>query len=78
MTVRQSDPSSRAAPPVDHEISLLLGGELADPHSVLGAHPFEGGIRIRALRPQAASVHLLVPGEEPVPMEPIHPRGVFE
>jgi 1,4-alpha-glucan branching enzyme len=33
--------------------------ELADPHSVLGAHPAKGGVLVRAYRPDAASVRVL-------------------
>ncbi|MEU0276721.1 1,4-alpha-glucan branching enzyme, partial [Streptomyces sp. NPDC006307] len=39
----------------------LLAGEHHDPHALLGAHPVaEGGIAIRALRPYAAGVTVLV------------------
>jgi 1,4-alpha-glucan branching enzyme len=40
----------------------LLNGAHHDPHSVLGAHPEPGGIRVRALRPSARSVAALIDG----------------
>ncbi|MDO5698360.1 MAG: 1,4-alpha-glucan branching enzyme, partial [Dermatophilus congolensis] len=39
-----------------HTLDLLVRGGHGDPHSVLGAHPYEGGFTIRALRPMASSV----------------------
>jgi 1,4-alpha-glucan branching enzyme len=49
--------------------------ELADPHSVLGAHPAKGGVLIRAYRPDAESVRVL-----PMDVELEQPNGdgVFE
>jgi hypothetical protein len=49
--------------------------ELADPHSVLGAHPAKGGVLIRAYRPDAESVRVLPMGVE---LEPQNGDGVFE
>jgi 1,4-alpha-glucan branching enzyme len=37
-------------------IEALARGEQADPHAVLGAHPAQGGVTIRALRPAATEV----------------------
>ena len=44
-----------AAPSAD-DLARLLAGTHHDPHSVLGAHPLEGGTVIRALRPDAEAV----------------------
>ena len=49
--------------------------ELADPHSVLGAHPAKGGVLIRAYRPDAESVRVLPMDVE---LEPRNGDGVFE
>ena len=49
--------------------------ELADPHSVLGAHPAKRGVLIRAYRPDAESVRVLPMDVE---LEPRNGGGVFE
>ncbi len=49
--------------------------ELADPHSVLGAHPAKGGVLIRAYRPDAESVRVLPMDVE---LEQRSGDGVFE
>lgn len=55
--------------PVDpHILDLLVRGGHGDPHSILGAHPYNGGYTIRALRPMAASVSVALPGGIEVPM----------
>ncbi|WP_245643048.1 1,4-alpha-glucan branching protein GlgB, partial [Piscicoccus intestinalis] len=42
-------------------IDLLVRGGHGDPHSVLGAHPHDDGVTIRALRPLAQSVQIQLP-----------------
>ena len=42
------------------EIEQLVAGEHHDPHSILGAHPGPDGVVIRALRPMARSVTLVL------------------
>ena len=59
------------------EIERLVAGQHHDPHSVLGAHPTEGGVTIRALRPLAASVTVVLPDGSRHPMAHRH-QGVFE
>jgi 1,4-alpha-glucan branching enzyme len=59
------------------DIERLIRREHPDPHSVLGAHPHEGGVVVRALRPAAAAVRAVVGGET-VALECVHPGGVFE
>ena len=49
--------------------------ELADPHAYLGAHPAEGGVVVRAYRPDAASVRVLPIGVE---LERQADGGLFE
>jgi len=43
-------------------LSRVAAGAHWDPHSVLGAHPGEGGVTVRTLRPFATSVTALLPG----------------
>nr|WP_257573456.1 1,4-alpha-glucan branching enzyme [Streptomyces sp. JJ66] len=48
------------APPLEAaDRDRLLAGSHHDPHSVLGAHPVDGGVLVRALRPFARSVTVL-------------------
>ena len=61
-----------------HEIERVVAGEHADPHSVLGAHPGEGGIVVRVFRPGAASLRVLPQKGEPVELALVHQAGVFE
>ena len=42
------------------EIDQIVAGTHHDPHSVLGAHPVSGGIAVRALRPLATSVTVVL------------------
>src|SRR5918997_2543555 len=57
----------------------LNAREHAQPHAYLGAHPDGDGVVVRAWRPAAASVSVLTGnGGKPVPMEQVHPAGVFE
>ncbi|GGZ97012.1 1,4-alpha-glucan branching enzyme [Streptomyces echinoruber] len=55
---------SGAAPPLDAaDRERLLAGAHHDPHALLGAHPVRGGIAVRALRPFADAVSVVVDGE---------------
>lgn len=60
------------------EIERLVKGELADPHSLLGAHTHERGTIVRAWRPEAQSVNCLSEGGVVAKLEAVHPAGVFE
>jgi 1,4-alpha-glucan branching enzyme len=60
------------------EIERVVRREHADPHHVLGAHPSNGGVVVRAFRPAAEKVVARVDGGEPVPLEQRHPAGLFE
>jgi 1,4-alpha-glucan branching enzyme len=62
--------------PVDlSTLDALVAGEVADPHSVLGPHPHDGGVTVRALRPMAEHVVVVV-GDEQYPLVHEH-AGVF-
>ena len=58
------------------EIDRLIGGEHHDPHGILGAHPGPDGVTIRALRPLAESVEVVLADGERRPMRHVH-EGVF-
>jgi 1,4-alpha-glucan branching enzyme len=58
------------------ELDRLLDGTHHDPHALLGAHPGPDGITVRALRPMAASVSVLLPDGRRFEMEHVH-AGVF-
>ena len=58
------------------EIDALVAGTHHDPHSVLGGHPGADGVTIRALRPLAEAVVVVLPGGSRVPMTHLH-QGVF-
>jgi 1,4-alpha-glucan branching enzyme len=57
---------------------LLAGAQHGDPFSVLGPHPGDRGLTIRAVFPHAEQVTVIRPDAGPVPMERRHPAGVFE
>jgi 1,4-alpha-glucan branching enzyme len=58
------------------EIDRIVAGIHHDPHSVLGAHPGPGGVRIRALLPLAATAAVVLPDGRRFPMTHLH-EGVF-
>jgi 1,4-alpha-glucan branching enzyme len=60
------------------DLDQLVEGRLADPHSVLGAHPQNGGVVVRAFRPAADKVTVKPAGGKPVDATQVHPGGVFE
>ena len=60
------------------ELEAIVRREHVNPHSVLGAHPQNGGVVIRTLRPGASSVTVLTDGKPAVELKQIHPGGVFE
>src|SRR5580692_12937451 len=59
------------------EIERVVAGQHHDPHSVLGAHLGPHGVTIRALRPLAESVTVVLPDGRRFPMPHRH-QGVFE
>jgi 1,4-alpha-glucan branching enzyme len=65
------------ADPVSHaEIDALVAGTHHDPHGILGAHPDEAGVTIRALRPLAETVSAVLADDSRVPMSHLY-QGVF-
>jgi 1,4-alpha-glucan branching enzyme len=54
-----------------------VAGTHHDPHAVLGAHQTRAGTVVRALRPLAASVAVVLPDGRRFPMAHVH-EGVFE
>ena len=60
------------------DLERLVHREHGQPHSILGAHPADGGVVVRAYRPGAAAVRALLPDGESADLELIHPGGVFE
>jgi 1,4-alpha-glucan branching enzyme len=59
------------------EIERVVAGNHYDPHSVLGAHPGPDGVIVRALRPLATTVTLVLDDGRRFPMAHLH-QGVFE
>src|SRR5690349_16273167 len=76
-----SDPRPTVAPPRvlevgASEIERIVAGAHHDPHSVLGPHPYDGGVTLRGLRPLAARVLALLDDGSKVELR--HEReGVF-
>jgi 1,4-alpha-glucan branching enzyme len=60
------------------EIELVVARLHSDPHHVLGAHPADGGVVVRAFRPAAREVLVRPEGRESVMLEQRHPAGLFE
>ena len=51
-----------------HELGAAATGSYHDPHSVLGAHTYEGAVSVRTLKPLAHAVEVLTPAGESHPM----------
>jgi 1,4-alpha-glucan branching enzyme len=72
-----TEPTAGQADRISHdEIDRIVGGTHHDPHSVLGAHPGPDGVIVRALRPLAATVTVVLPDGRRFPMTHVH-QGVF-
>jgi 1,4-alpha-glucan branching enzyme len=63
---------------VQSDIEAIVSRDLADPHRLLGAHPQNGGVVVRAFRPAAERVVVRPDGGKPVELRQKHPAGVFE
>src|SRR5487761_2283105 len=76
-----SPSAGKTAPGTDEvslrEIERVVSGQHHDPHSVLGAHLGPHGVTIRALRPLAESVTVVLPDGSRFPATHRH-QGVFE
>jgi 1,4-alpha-glucan branching enzyme len=65
--------------PAVEGLERLVALKHADPHSILGAHAESDAVVVRAFRPDAERVALLIDGEEDGrEMARVHPAGVFE
>src|SRR5687768_16265819 len=64
--------------PVAGELARLVQGEHGDPHHVLGFHKVDGRTVVRASRPEATSVRVVLEGgAAAIDMERIHDAGIF-
>src|SRR5258705_5750925 len=68
------EPGQRVSP---SETNRFLSLKHRDPHHILGAYPADGGIVIRAFRPEAERVEVQIGAKEPVMMAQLHPSGLF-
>ncbi len=59
-----------------NEVEQLIRGQHGNPHSLLGAHPHDAGVTVRALRPMADRVELVLADDSRVPMEH-ETHGIF-
>src|SRR5262249_59525602 len=63
-------------------ICALVEGEHGDPFAVLGPHrvqtPLGAAVAVRAMLPGATAVRVVPAGASPLPMERLHPAGLFE
>src|ERR1700745_3059514 len=60
------------------ELETLVRRGHANPHGVLGAHPVDGGVVLRALRPGASAITAHLDDGQTVELDQIHAGGVFE
>jgi 1,4-alpha-glucan branching enzyme len=60
------------------DIVALLDRDLAEPHRILGAHPVDGGVVIRAFRPDADGVTAKIEGGTDLVLERVDDAGLFE
>jgi 1,4-alpha-glucan branching enzyme len=60
------------------DLERIVRREHPEPHAVLGAHPADGGVVVRAYRPAATAVTVHADGFDPVALGNVHPGGVFE
>jgi 1,4-alpha-glucan branching enzyme len=59
-------------------LERLLALQSPDPHAILGAHHTPHGVVVRAFRPDAERVEVIVEGESPREMSKMHTAGFFE
>lgn len=68
----EMSPQRRPMPVGEHEIGAAATGSYHDPHSVLGVHHYDGAVTVRALKPLARSVEVLLADGTAVPMAHEH------
>jgi len=74
-----ADPEMQAGATIDPvELNRFLALKSPDPHHILGAHHSSRGLIIRAFRPGAEKVELVIGKQRPQPMAQAHPSGLFE
>ncbi len=71
-----SQPAPVPAGRLRAEIDAIVAGHSHDPHAVLGAHPGPGGVVVRALRPLARTVTVVLADGARFPAAHLH-EGVF-
>jgi len=60
-------------------LNALAGGRHSNPFSLYGIHREDGQRIVRTIQPEAESVDLLLDGDTgPIPMQRVHPDGIFE
>ncbi len=59
------------------DVAALVTGDLRDPHGVLGPHATGGRTLVRGWRPGAVSMTLVLDDGTQLPMDRVHPAGVF-
>ena len=75
-TQKSTAPAKPSVKPVSaEELDRLVGGAHHDPHSILGAHPHEGAVTVRALRHGAHKLSVVI-GDDRHPMQHEH-SGVW-
>ncbi|GAB2545773.1 1,4-alpha-glucan branching protein GlgB [Brachybacterium huguangmaarense] len=73
----QTAPAAPAALALsEHELGAAATGSYHDPHAVLGAHPYEGAVTVRALKPLARAVEVVLSDGTALPMEHEH-NGIW-
>ena len=60
------------------EIDAIVGGFHGDPFAILGPHPVNGGLVVRAFLPLADTAFVVQEGEEDVPMVKVQEDGFYE
>src|ERR1700687_2858643 len=78
--------SRKPAKPSDPAVSNIAAEELTrvlqlrhrDPHSILGAHPTDHGVIVRAYRPDAERISLVIDDEPPREMTKRPEPGLFD
>src|ERR1039457_4281919 len=66
------------APKLRDQIDRLLALEHPDPHSLLGPHTYGAKTMVRAYRPDADAIKVLLEDGSRIPMARVHDAGVFE
>ena len=71
-TTESTDRPVPVMPLGEHELGATATGSHHEPHAVLGAHQYEGGVTVRTLKPFASEVAVLLPDGSAHGMEHEH------